>query len=246
MNLWCIDLCYEDNFKRMNKIKIKVDVVSDVVCPWCYIGKRRLEKAIATLPAEYEVEVSYLPFELNPDTPQEGHNQKEYLSAKFGGEERYRQITGRTAEVARQEGLDFAFDKQEITPNTLDAHRLILLARTQGADIQHKVKEAFMSAYFEKGIDLSSRENLLKVAEHAGLDRAAAGAFLQSGQGAKEVRELEKLSYQRGISGVPFYIVNNKYGVSGAQSSETFLQIFKEVGAEVVQTGEYCEPGKEC
>src|SRR6218665_489749 len=111
------------------KQKIKVDIVSDVVCPWCYIGKRRLEKAMGELSSEYDFDVEYHPFELNPGVPAEGLNQREYLVDKFGSEDRYDQITANTTQVAASEGLDFHFEKQAISPNTRKAHVLLQLAK---------------------------------------------------------------------------------------------------------------------
>jgi predicted DsbA family dithiol-disulfide isomerase len=213
----------------VNKIKIKVDVVSDVVCPWCYIGKRRLEDALRNLPESLEVEVTHLPFELNPDLPPQGADHKQFLSDKFGGDERYQQMTGRVSSIAKSEGLNFNFDRQRVLPNTLDAHRLIQLA---GPSTQGTIVEVLMKAYFEDGVDLSNRSSLLDLAEKSGLARQDASDLLGSDKGVDEIRQLEHLNHQRGISGVPFFIINNKYGVSGAQPAETLLQIFKEVGAE--------------
>ena len=205
---------------------IKIDIVSDVVCPWCYIGKRRIEKAMKTLGGEFEFDVNYLPFELNPQMPKEGLNQKEYLSKKFGSEEKYNQITDRVKGVAAEEGLHFDFSKQKISPNTNDAHRLIWFAKKEGKQLE--VKEALMKAFFEEGIDLSKKENLIAVASSAGLDKGTAALFLDSEEGIAEVRALQALNHQRGISGVPFYIINNQHGISGAQPSEVFVQVIKE------------------
>jgi len=216
----------------VEKIKIKVDVVSDVVCPWCYIGKRRLENAISRLPENIEVEVTHLPFELNPNLPTEGTSQQQYLTDKFGGNERYLHLTARVSSIAEGEGLNFDFTRQRVLPNTLDAHRLIQFAPT--SKVQGAVVESLMKAYFEDGVDLSNRENLLEIAERAGLSRQAAANLLQSDAGIMEIRGLENLNHQRGISGVPFFIINNKYGVSGAQPSETLQQIFAEVGNETI------------
>lgn len=208
--------------------KITIDVVSDVVCPWCYIGKRRLEKAINELKEEYEFEVNYLPFELNPNMPKEGRNQKEYLTEKFGGEDRYKQLTDNVAKVAADEGLHFDYDKQQNSPNTRDAHRLILLAKQEG--VQAEVKEALLNAYFVKGVDLTKNENLVNVVSKAGLDREKATSLLSSDEGLAEVERLEQINVQRGVSGVPFYIVNGKYGISGAQPSSSFISAFKDIG----------------
>jgi predicted DsbA family dithiol-disulfide isomerase len=229
----------------MNKPKVKIDVVSDVVCPWCYIGKRRLEKAIHQLSDQYEFQVEYIPFELNPDQPMEGVNQKEYLTKKFGGEARYQQITNHVTSIAAQEGLQFNFDIQAVAPNTREAHRLILLAKEEGK--QHQMKEAFMKAYFEEGIDLSRKENLIRVASSTGIDPEKIKSWLDSPAGLTEVELAEQMNSQRGISGVPFYIINNKYGVSGAQPAETFINMLSQVGAEVAAQGEVCDvDSKEC
>jgi predicted DsbA family dithiol-disulfide isomerase len=209
---------------------IKIDIVSDVVCPWCYIGKRRIEKAMKTLDGEFEFDVNYLPFELNPQVPKEGLNQKEYLSKKFGSEEKYNQITDRVKGVASEEGLHFDFSKQKISPNTNDAHRLIWFAKKEGKQLE--VKEALMKAYFEQGVDLTKKENLVATAASTGLDAARAALFLDSDEGAAEVSALQELNRQRGISGVPFYIINNQYGISGAQPTDVFVNALKEIGVK--------------
>jgi predicted DsbA family dithiol-disulfide isomerase len=223
----------------MTKPKIKVDVVSDVVCPWCYIGKRRIEKAMDALKDKYDFEVEYHPFELNPNMPESGVDQKEYLSAKFGSEDRYETITASTTAAAAQEGLNFDFNKQKVSPNTRNAHRIIQFAKLEGK--QAEVKEAFMKAYFEEGIDLSKKDNLLSVAVNAGLSKAAVETLLSSTVGLDAIEQQEQELHKLGISGVPFYIINNKYGVSGAQASETFIQTFEDIRAKFTETGEACD-----
>ncbi len=213
--------------------KIKIDVVSDVVCPWCYIGKRRLEKAIDQLAGQVDVEVEFHPFELNPDMPKEGKNQKEYLTNKFGGADRYKQITSNVIKVAAEEGLHFNFDKQEVSPNTRDAHRIIRFAKSEGK--QAAIKEAFLKGYFEEGIDLSKKENLLSIATKAGLDTIKVSSLLNSDEGLVEVELEERMNAQRGISGVPYFIINNKYGVSGAQPAEVFQKAFLDIARESVE-----------
>ncbi len=228
----------------MNKIQIKVEVVSDVVCPWCFIGKRRMEKAMSALGPDYTFTVSFSPFELNPQMPPEGRNQKEYLAAKFGDETRYEQITQHVTGVAAGEGLQFDFANQHVSPNTFDAHRLIWLAAKEG--VQPAVKEALMSAYFEKGIDLSQKENLVQVAASAGLNRTKALALLNSKEGMEEVRQAQQRNYQRKISGVPFFIINDQYGLSGAQPTEVFVQAFTEIGKEINAQGAACDVDNQC
>ena len=214
-------------FNRMKKLEIQIEVVSDVVCPWCYIGKRRMEKAMDQLKDQYDFKITFSPFELNPDMPPEGIDQKAYLSKKFGGEERYNQIIQQISQVAAAEGLNFDYSKQAVSPNTRNAHRIIWYANQEGK--QPAMKEAFLKAYFEDGIDLSKMENLLKIAGNAGLSIEKVKLFLESGEGLKEVELSEQRSHQRGISGVPFYIINSKYGVSGAQAPEFFARTFQEI-----------------
>jgi predicted DsbA family dithiol-disulfide isomerase len=229
----------------MTKPIIKIDVVSDVVCPWCYIGKRRIERAIDQLKNTYEFEVEYHPFELNPDMPKEGRNQKEYLAAKFGSTEKYEQITNHVVGVACQEGLKFDFSKQTISPNTLDSHRLIAFANRYGKQLE--MKEALMSAYFEKGIDLTKTQNLVEIADKLGLNKDEVESFLKSDELKVEVKMEEQLNHQRGISGVPFYIINNKYGISGAQPTEVLANALTEIGSEIAVSAEVCEvESKEC
>lgn len=212
---------------------IRIEIVSDVVCPWCYIGKRRLEKAIDSLSGEMDFEIVYLPFELNPGIPPEGLDQKKYLVQKFGSEDRYHQLTRHVATVAAEEGLTFHFDKQKITPNTRDAHRLLWFARPFNR--QPQLKEALMQAYFQEGVDLSKKENLLSLAIGCGLDPTSTITFLNSDEGKKEVTEQENESYTRGVSGVPFYIINDRYGISGAQAPQTFVNALRQISHEVTQ-----------
>ena len=214
----------------MNKPTIKVDVISDVVCPWCYIGKRRLEKALNKLASTYAFEVTYHPFELNPSIPESGVNQKQYLSQKFGGEERYDKITAHVTQVAAEEGLVFNFHKQAVSPNTRHAHRIIQLAKH--VNKQTDVKEAFMKAYFTDGVDLSKNENLITYATQAGMERNIVEQLLASDMGVAEVIQAEKEIQQLGITGVPFYIINNKYGLSGAQPPEAFIEVIQKAALE--------------
>lgn len=226
----------------MNKPQIKIEVVSDVVCPWCYIGKRRLENALDQLKNRFDFDVEYSPFELNPDMPMEGRNQKEYLMQKFGGEVKYQQITGHVTKVAAGEGLNFDFNNQHVSPNTRDAHRVIWFAKRNGKQLE--MKEALMKAYFEQGVDLSKKENLAQVAAQVGIDYDEVMTLLKSEEGLAEVTFAEQQNYQRNVTGVPFYIINNKYGISGAQPAESFVQALTQIGSEVTN-GEVCDVDKE-
>lgn len=228
------------------KKKIKIDIVSDVVCPWCYIGKRRLEKAIQQVSDQYEFELTYHPFELNPEMPQNGLNQRQYLSDKFGGDERYEQITGHTTAIAATEGLTFDFTRQHTSPNTRNLHVVLQLARQENKQLA--VMEALFKAYFTDGVDLSNHANIIAVATGAGLERASVEKVLKDEQGKRAIAAQEKELYKLGISGVPFYIINDAYGVSGAQMSETFVKAFEDIGSKMAEVGgEACDvDGKNC
>lgn len=222
----------------MLKPSIKIAVVSDVVCPWCYIGKRRMEKAVSALSDEIDFEIAYYPFELNPDMPLAGKNHRDHLTNKFGGAEEYERITAHVTDIAATEGLTFNFSDQTISPNTRNAHRLILFAKEHGKQLQ--LVEALFKAYFTEQTDLTKNENLLKIAVANGLDEEKTKLFLESNAGLSEVQMAETELQRAGISGVPFYIVNDKYGISGAQATETFIQAFKNVGKELQSAAEAC------
>jgi predicted DsbA family dithiol-disulfide isomerase len=223
----------------MSKPVLRIAVVSDIVCPWCYIGKRRLEKAIETVTNEFEFQIAYYPFELNPSTPASGVDQKKYLSEKFGGEEQYNRLTGNVTRVAKEEGLDFRYDLQNISPNTRNAHRLILFSKDSGKDLD--LVEALFKAYFTNGIDLSKNENLAAIAASVGLNEVDAKIFLDGSAGAAEVAMAETELQRMGINGVPFYIINDKYGISGAQPSTAFVDAFRNVSRAQQREGEVCD-----
>ena len=204
---------------------ITVDVISDVICPWCYIGKRRLEKAITALDGKHEVRVHWLPFQLNPDMPREGVSRKEYRIKKFGSWERSQELDAKLIAVGEIEGIHFAFDRMERTPNTLDAHRLIWLADQNRC--QDAIMEALFRGYFSKGQNISNRQILIDVVAEAGLERRQAESLMNSDDGIEAIKEAERLSRRYGAGGVPFFIINNEITLSGAQPSETFLNAFR-------------------
>ena len=202
-----------------------VDVISDVICPWCYIGKRRLEKAIAT--HGEPVNIRWHPFQLNPTMPKEGISRKEYRTRKFGSGERSLELDAKVIAVGESEGIHFAFEKTERTPNTVDAHRLIWLADQHGC--QDADVETLFRAYFTEGQDIGNRQTLINVAAEAGLDRQAAEAMLNSDEGMDVISNAKELSQQHGVTGVPFFIINQTITLSGAQQAETFLEAFGQV-----------------
>jgi len=207
-----------------------VDVISDVICPWCYIGKRRLEKAAAAF--DVPAKVRWLPFQLNPTMPKEGVSRREYRTRKFGSWERSQELDARVVAVGQSEGIQFAFDRIERTPNTLDAHRLIWLAERQG--VQDAVVEALFRAYFTEGRDISNRQTLLDVVAEAGLDRHGAEVMLNSDDGLEAITEADALARRVGVDGVPFFIVNGTLTLSGAQPPGAFLEAFRQaVGSKL-------------
>lgn len=210
----------------MEKLKIKIDVISDVVCPWCYIGKRRLEKAMDLLTDRFDFDVEYFPFELNPHMPEEGLDRREYLCKKFGGEAKYEELTDHVKSVARREGLELNLERQHTVPNTRNAHRIIMLAREEGR--QMEVAEAFFRAYFTEGIDLSKIDNLVDISMRAGLDGEKVDLLLHSNTGKLEIEMAEKELQDLGITGVPLFIIDNRRAISGAQAIDAFVKAFEE------------------
>ena len=213
---------------------LTIDVISDVICPWCFVGKRRLEKALGDRAAS----VRWHPFQLNPDMPRGGIERKSYRIRKFGSWERSQELDAQVRAAGQAEGIAFDFDRQVRTPNTLDAHRVIWLAGERG--VQDAVVEALFLAYFTDGRDLSDRATLAEVAAGAGLDRAEVGERLEGDKGLDLLRAAEEQARSLGVSGVPFFVVNGQVALSGAQPPELFRQAFEQAG-EAVVAGEACE-----
>ena len=194
---------------------VHIEIYSDIVCPWCYVGKRRLEKALALLAPEPRPNVSWRPFELNPTMHAEGIDRKTYLEAKFGSLHRVESMLEQVREAGKQSGIVFAFDRMTRVPNTFDAHRLVWLAARHSR--QEQVVEAFFRGYFEEGVDLSNRDALVVLAEAGGLERRLIGKCLESDEDVKAVRDEEQTGLQLGIRGVPYFHRVGLAGLSGAQ-----------------------------
>jgi predicted DsbA family dithiol-disulfide isomerase len=212
-----------------NPINISVDVVSDVVCPWCFIGKRRLEAALERVAADgmaKSVAVRWHPFELNPDLPPEGIDRHAYLDAKFGGSERAARLYERVRAAGESEGIHFAFDRILRQPNTRDAHRLIAWAQRRG-DACALVERLF-AAYFLEGRDPGERTELAALAGEAGHDAALVSAMLNSNEGRDEIVASERRAAKIGIGGVPFFIFNDRLAVSGAQEARVLADAIAE------------------
>ena len=211
---------------------IKIDVWSDIACPWCYIGKRRLETALGALgPDAPEVQVQYHSYELDPTAPAEyPGNHAEYLAKHLGASaQQVAQMDAQITSLAAAEGLDYHLDNIQVT-NTGKAHELIHFAESQGKGPE--MKERLLRAYFSQGRQVGRIEDLADMAAEIGLDRAAAVQALESGAFAKAVSDDKEQAQAYGIRGVPFFVIDGKYAVSGAQEADTFLQALRKVEAE--------------
>lgn len=197
---------------------IHIDVYSDVICPWCYVGKRRLERALRQVSDRVNVEVAWRPFQLNPTMPEDGMDRTAYLRAKFGTVDAYGQLEDQVSAAGSAEGMSFAFEKITRTPNTFLAHRLIWYAGLQGR--QDAVVDQLFKGYFEEGLDIGSALVAGELANRAGLQ---ADQFLTSEDGTAEVKAEELVGHQLGIRGVPYFVLEETYGISGAQPVEVIL-----------------------
>ena len=211
-----------------------IDVVSDVVCPWCFIGKKRLEQALELRP-DIPVEVRWRPYFLNDWVPREGISREQYLTTKFGSPERYKSIAGRVAQAAKAEGLDYQMDKIARQPNTLDCHRLILWAGNTGN--AGKMKQRLMELYFSEGADLTDREVLVKVAAECGLDPDLTRELLASDRDVDRVTQEAEQAKRAGIDGVPCFILGGVLAVSGAQDPAYLADAMARAVDEVQKRG---------
>ena len=206
---------------------ISVDVVSDVICPWCFLGKRRLDKAI-TLLSDITVEVNWRPFFLDPTIPKEGISRKTYMENKFGAE-RLKTIHDPLIAAGKEDGVPYAFDKITRTPNTMDAHRLIRWSHVGGK--QHDVAERLFMAYFNGGLDIGDRAVLVKIASVAGMDKADVSTKLENGTDVDAVNAEVEHAYRMGVTGVPCFILAQKQGLMGAQSAEVLADAIGKLAA---------------
>jgi predicted DsbA family dithiol-disulfide isomerase len=204
-----------------NHQPVRIDVVSDIVCPWCFIGKHRLEKAIALNP-DIPVEVHWRPYFLNDWIPREGISREQYLTTKFGSAERYKGIAQRVSAAAAAEGLTYAMDKISRQPNTLDAHRLIRWADEIGKAAE--MKQRLMDLYFTQGADLTSHAVLTQAAADIGLDAETTRKALASDKDVAEIEREALSAKEAGIDGVPCFIFSGKFAISGAQAPEDLAE----------------------
>lgn len=210
-----------------------IDIVSDVVCPWCYIGKHRIEEALA-LASDVPVEVHWRPFFLNPWVPREGISRDDYLTAKFGSADAYKGIAQRVTEAAADEGLVYRPDLVKRQPNTIDCHRLIHWAgRDPSGDKSAAMKQRLMELYFRDGGDLTERDVLVQAAADCGLDADDTRRRLATDEDVEVVSAQAQEAADKGIGGVPTYVFAGKYAVSGAQPPQQLARAIRQVSAEV-------------
>lgn len=212
----------------MTDDRLHIEVYSDVVCPWCYVGKRRLERALAEFGGG--ARVTWRPFQLNPTMPKEGMDRTAYLEAKFGSLDAFRQMEEHVLAAGEAERIAFAFGKIARTPNTFAAHRLIRFADRKGR--QNAVVDSLFQGYFEEGADIGSIPTLVQLAVRAGLNEEIVERYLQSDEGTAEVKAEEAAGHKLGIRGVPYFVVDGTYAISGAQPVDVFVSALKRVAAD--------------
>lgn len=213
---------------HVGRKKLSLDIVSDVVCPWCFIGKRRLENALAMAP-DLDVDMRWRPFQLDATIPAGGVNRAEYMERKFGAD-RAATIHDRVRETGAEVGIPFAFEKITRSPNTLDAHRLLRWGLDAGC--QELLKERLLQLYFIDGADVGDHETLAEAAADCGMDPEETRRRLASNEDVEAVRAEIDVIHKLGVTGVPFFIISGKYGLSGAQPSETIVQALRQAANE--------------
>jgi predicted DsbA family dithiol-disulfide isomerase len=211
---------------------MRIDIVSDTVCPWCFIGKRRLERAIDMRP-DVAFEISWRAYRLDPSIPREGLDRKAYLKAKFGDGPRSKAMSDAIRQAGEDENIAFAFDRIERTVNTTDSHRLIRWAGSAG--VQNDIVERLFRAYFEEGRNIGDAGVLLGIAAEAGMDGELVAKLLAEDADREIVEHEDGLAHRMGISGVPTFIFESKYLVSGAQDPATLVQIIDKAAGEMAE-----------
>src|SRR5579864_5559347 len=201
---------------------MQIDVVSDTVCPWCFIGKKRLERAMALRPG-LEFKVHWRPYRLDPTSPKEGVDRRAYLKAKFGDSPRTQSMGDSIRAEGAGEGIQFAFEKIERSPNTLDSHRLIRWAASAG--VQDEVVERLFNAYFVEGRNIGDREVLTDLARRGGMDTEIVSGLFAGNADADLIEREDRLAHEMGISGVPTFIFENRFMLSGAREPEVLVRV---------------------
>jgi len=209
---------------------VKLDIISDPICPWCYIGKANLDKALAEVP-DHPFVIEWHPFQLNPDMPAGGMDRRDYLETKFGGKERAARAYAPVVDHAEKAGLTINLDKMQVTPNTVNAHRLIHWAGIEQR--QTLVVDLLFKAYFVEGRDIGDAEVLADIADTAEMDAAVVSKLLASDNDAEDIRKRDAHSREMGVQSVPTFIVANQHAVPGAQPPEVWANVIKDIQAQL-------------
>lgn len=209
--------------------RVTIDLVSDVVCPWCYLGKARLELAIAEVQDEVGIDINWRPYRLNPDIPPEGVDQKSYLEEKLGGAEAVARGHEMLTKLGKEVGISYDFEAIKIGPNTLDAHRLIHWASLESREVQDRVVTALFKAYFEEGRNIGDHAVLADLAETSGMDRKLVENLLASEADKDSVIGEIDAAQKMGVNGVPFFIMDGQYAISGAQMPDVLAGAFRDI-----------------
>ncbi|MBZ0129536.1 MAG: DsbA family oxidoreductase [Rhodobacteraceae bacterium] len=207
----------------------KLDIISDVICPWCYIGKTKLDRALQAKP-DHGLVIEWHPYMLNPDMPAEGMDRREYLELKFGGKQGATEVYSSIAKAAEDAGLEVRFDLIQRTPSTLDAHRLIHWAGLEG--VQVAVVSALFHAYFRDGLDISDHGVLTDIAASCGMDRAVITKLLAQDADVEDIRKRARNAAAKGVRGVPCFIIDNHYVVQGAQPTDLWEKVIDDIAAQ--------------
>ncbi|TDH39512.1 DsbA family oxidoreductase [Pseudohoeflea suaedae] len=209
-----------------------IDIVSDVMCPWCYIGKRRLDAALKDIGADIPLDVRWRPYQLDPTLPKEGKDRRAYLENKFGGPEAAERAYANVRAAGAEENIPFHFEQIEVSANTLDAHRLIRWAGSQGTDVQDRMVDILFRMYFEDGRNIGDDAVLLEAAGEAGLDQKIVRELLESGADRDAVTQEIAMAQKMGVTGVPCFILDGKHALMGAQPAELIAKAIRQIASE--------------
>ena len=212
----------------------KIDIISDPICPWCYIGKTRLDRALELNPTHNFI-IEWHPFQLNPAMPKDGMDRREYLEAKFGGQKEAIEVYSNIDKTATETGLSLNFGGIKRTPNTIDAHRVIHWAGIEGR--QNSIIDRLFKAYFQEGRDISEHSVLTRIASAAGMDQDVVRSLLKSDADKEDIKARDTDARKRGIQGVPAFVVANEYVIQGAQTIDIWDNIIKEIQEVISKNG---------